>query len=94
MNLGFKSPGIECLLAKWHHGMLSRMVARIITLGSQNMARLLGDPLRYLGQNNSSNIYVEAIEYLNSLISVVNLAQRNIRNRRKGFANASDYLET
>ena len=63
--------------------MLSRMMARMITLGTQNMARLLSDPLRYLGHNNSSNIYVEAIEYLNSLISVVNLAQRNIKNRRK-----------
>ena len=25
---------------------------------------------------------------------VINLAQLDIRNRRKGFANASDYLET
>ena len=40
------------------------------------------------------NIYAEATEYLNSTISVVNLAQRNIENGRKGFANASDYLET
>ena len=45
MNLGLKNPEIECLLTKWHHGMLSRMVARIITLGTQNMARLLGDSL-------------------------------------------------
>ena len=34
------------------------------------------------------------MEYLNSLISVVKLAQRNIGNEKKGFANASDYLET
>ena len=34
------------------------------------------------------------MEYLNTLISVVNLAQRNIENRKKGFANARDYLET
>ena len=34
------------------------------------------------------------MEYLNRPISVVNLAQRNIENGRKGFANASDYLET
>ena len=34
------------------------------------------------------------MEYLNSAISVVNLAQGNIENGKKGFANASDYLET
>ena len=34
------------------------------------------------------------MEYLNSAISVVNLAQKDIRNGKKGFANASDYLET
>ena len=34
------------------------------------------------------------MKYLNTLVSVVNLAQRNIGNRKKGFANASDYLET
>ena len=34
------------------------------------------------------------MKYLNTLVSVVNLAQRNIRNGKKGFANASDYLET
>ena len=79
---------------KWHHGMLLRIKARIITLGTQNMARLLGDTLDIQGHNNSSNIYVEAIQYLNSLISMVNLAQRDIENRRKGFANASNYLET
>ena len=33
------------------------------------------------------------MKYLNSTISVVNLAQRNIENGKKGFANASDYLE-
>ena len=44
VNLGFKNRVIECLLTKWHHGMLSRMMARIITLGTQNMAKLLGDP--------------------------------------------------
>ena len=94
MNLGFKNPGIECLLTKWHHGMLSIMTARIITLETQIMARPLDDPLRHLGHNNNSNIYVEVIEYLNSAISVINLAQRNIKTRGKGFAGASDYLET
>ena len=39
-------------------------------------------------------VYVKATEYLNSTISVVNLAQRNIENGKKGFANASDYLKT
>ena len=34
------------------------------------------------------------MKYLNTLSSVVNLAQRDIRNGKKGFANASDYLET
>ena len=34
------------------------------------------------------------MKYLNTLVSVVNLAQRNIENGKKGFANASDYLET
>ena len=34
------------------------------------------------------------MEYLNSMISVVNLAQRNIENGKKGFANASDHLGT
>ena len=34
------------------------------------------------------------MDYLNLLICVVNLAQRNIGNRKKGFAIASDYLET
>ena len=34
------------------------------------------------------------MEYLNRPISVLNLAQKDIGNRRKGFANASDYLET
>ena len=43
MNLGPKNPEIEGLLTKWHHGMLSRIMARIITPGTQNMARLLGD---------------------------------------------------
>ena len=47
-----------------------------------------------MGHSNSFNIYAEATEYLNSTISVVNLAQRNIENEKKGFANASDYLET
>ena len=49
VNLGLKNPEIEGLLTRWHHGMLSRMVARIITLGTQNMARLLGDSLKHLG---------------------------------------------
>ena len=62
--------------------------------GTQNMARLLGDTLDIQGHNNSSNIYVEAIEYLNSLISVLDLAQKNIGDGKKGVANASDYLET
>ena len=49
VSLGFRNPGVECLLTKWHHGMLSRIMSRIITLEIQNMARLLGDTLRYLG---------------------------------------------
>ena len=65
--------------------MLSRMGARIITLGIQSIARLLGDSLKHLGHKNSSNIYVEAIEYLNSSISVVELAQRDIGNGKEGI---------
>ena len=34
------------------------------------------------------------MEYLNRTISVVELAQRDIGKGKKGFANASDYLET
>ena len=34
------------------------------------------------------------MEYLNRPISVLNLAQKDIRNGRKEFANASDSLET
>ena len=34
------------------------------------------------------------MEYLNPLVSVVNPAQRNIGNIKKGVANASNYLET
>ena len=34
------------------------------------------------------------MEYLNRTVSVVELAQRDIGNGKKGFANASDYLET
>ena len=34
------------------------------------------------------------MEYLNRPISVLNLAQRNIENGKKGFTNASDCLET
>ena len=34
------------------------------------------------------------MEYLNRPISVLNPAQKDIRYGRKGFANASDYLET
>ena len=45
VNLGFKNPGIEYLLAKLHDGLLSRILARMITLGTHNMARLLGDTL-------------------------------------------------
>ena len=70
------------------------MMARIITLGIQNVARLLGDTLDTQGHNNDYNIYVKAIEYLNSPISVVKLAREDIGNGKKGFANASDYLET
>ena len=33
------------------------------------------------------------MEYLNRLISVLNLAQKDIGNRMKGFASASYYLE-
>ena len=55
------------------------------------MARLLGNTTRHLGNNNNSNIYVEAIEYLNSPISVVKLAKEDIENGKKGFANASDF---
>ena len=34
------------------------------------------------------------MEYLNRPISVLNPAQKDIRNRKKEVANASDYLET
>ena len=34
------------------------------------------------------------MEYLNTLVSVINLAQKDIRNGRKGFADASNCLET
>ena len=34
------------------------------------------------------------MEYLNRTISVVELAQRDIGNGKKEFANASNYLET
>ena len=74
--------------------MLSRMAARIITLGTKSIARLLGDSLGCRGHNTSSNIYVKAMEYLNRPFGVLNLAQKYIGDRRKGFANASDYLET
>ena len=37
---------------------------------------------------------VKAIKYLNTLGSVVNLTQKDIRIEGKNFANASDYLET
>ena len=47
-----------------------------------------------MGQINHTNRCVEVIEYLNSAISVLNLAQRNIETRGKGFASASDCLET
>lgn len=71
------------------------MMARIITLGTQNMARLLGDSLRNPSvHNNSFNIYVKAMEYLNTSISVLNLTQKDIGNMEERFANASDYLET
>ena len=58
------------------------------------MARLLGDTLDIQGHNNSSNICVEAIEYLNTLGSVVNLTQKDIRTEGKNFAIALYYLET
>ena len=67
------------------------MMARIFTLGTQNIARLLGDSLKHLGSYNSSNIYVKAMEYLNRLISVLNLAQKDIGNGMKRFAIASDF---
>ena len=62
--------------------------------GTQGMSGLLGDTLDTQGHNNNSNIYVKATEHLNSPISVVNLAQRNIEMEGRDFANASDYLET
>ena len=34
------------------------------------------------------------MKYLNRPFSVLNLAQKDIGNGEKGFANASDYLET
>ena len=34
------------------------------------------------------------MEYLNTSITVLNLTQKDIGNGKKGFANASDYLET
>ena len=34
------------------------------------------------------------MKYLNTLVSVVNLTQNNIGNRKKGFANALDCLGT
>ena len=34
------------------------------------------------------------MEYRNRPFSVLNLAQKDIENEKKGFANASDYLET
>ena len=43
--------------------------------GNTKHGTLLGDTLDTQGHNNNSNIYVEAIEHLNSLISVVNLAK-------------------
>ena len=58
------------------------------------MARPLDDPLSTQGHNNNSNIYVEAINYLNAPVSVLILTIKDIRNGKKGFANASDYLET
>ena len=45
VNLGFKNPGTGYLVTKWHHGMLSRIMTRIITLGIQSIARLLSGPL-------------------------------------------------
>ena len=62
--------------------------------GDASIARLLSGPLRHLGHNNNSNVYVKATEYLNSTISVVNLAQRDAKIEGKDFANASDCLET
>ena len=34
------------------------------------------------------------MEYLNKQFSVLNLAHKNIGNGKRGFANASEYLET
>ena len=41
-----------------------------------------------------SNIYAEVTKYLNSPISVVNLAQRNIETGGRNLQIASNYLET
>ena len=43
--------------------------------GDASIARLLSGPLRHLGHNNNSNIHDEVTEYLNTLVSVINLAQ-------------------
>ena len=43
--------------------------------------------------NHSSQFPMSFWASLNTLICVINLAQMNIRNGKKGFANASDYLE-
>ena len=45
------------------------------------------------GHNNNSNINVEAIEYLKSPSSVVNLAREDIENGRRDLQ-MPDYLET
>ena len=74
--------------------MLSIMTARIITLETQIMARPLDDPLSTQGHNYNCNIYVEAINYLNAPVSVLILTIKDIGNGKKGFANASDCLET
>ena len=58
------------------------------------MARSLGDSLKHLGHKNSSNIYVEATKYLNLPISVLIPTKRDTGDGGKGFANASDCLET
>ena len=79
---------------KWHHGMLSRMMARNITLGTQSMARLLGDTLNTYGHNNSSNLYTEAMKYLNTLVSVIDLAQRNFGTVRRDLQMHQTILET
>jgi hypothetical protein len=79
---GFKNPEIEYLLTKWHHEMLLRMVARIITLGYNTRTESLGGSLKITQFPINFNRYVRVMEYLNTAISVVGLAKNNIRTGR------------